>query len=57
VDVWALRVGYGLKVLLPHGVSLIGSREESEWHRGGVGEVAPTQGSEGDLCHVLDGVI
>jgi hypothetical protein len=44
----------GLKVLLPHRVSPIVNRKERDWHRGGVSKVTPTQGSEGDLCHLLD---
>jgi hypothetical protein len=57
VEVRTLGVGYDLKTLLPHGVSLITSQEQCDWHRGGVSEAAPTQGSEGDLCRLLDSVI
>jgi hypothetical protein len=42
VEVRALRVGHGLKALLPHRVSLIAKREERDRHRGGVSKVAPT---------------
>jgi hypothetical protein len=57
VEVRALGVGHGLKTLLPHGILLIMNREEHDWHRGSVGKVALTQGGEGDLCHLLDGLI
>jgi hypothetical protein len=45
------------KALLPHGVPLIVNQKERDWHRGGVTEVTPTQGSEGDLCRLLNGVV
>jgi hypothetical protein len=56
VEVRTLGVRHGLKVLPPHRVSLIASWEERNWYRGGVGEAAPIQGSEGDLCRLLDDV-
>jgi hypothetical protein len=52
-----LGVEHGLKALLPHGISLIANWEECDWHRGGVGEAARTQGGEGDLCRLLNCVI
>jgi hypothetical protein len=57
VEVRTLRVRYGLKALLPHEVSPIANRKEHDWHRGGVSNAAPTQGSEDDLCHLIDDVI
>jgi hypothetical protein len=57
MEVQALGVGYGFQVLLPHEVSLIASQEEHDWHRGGVGDAAPTEGSEGNLCRLLDSVV
>jgi hypothetical protein len=57
VEVRTLRVGYGLKALMPHGVSLIVNRKECDWHRGGVSKVTPTQRNEGDLCRLLDSVV
>jgi hypothetical protein len=57
VEVCTLGVGYGPKALLPHGVSLIANRKEHHRHRGCVSKAAPTQGSEGDLCHLIDGVV
>jgi hypothetical protein len=57
VEARALEVGHGLKTLLPHGILLVTNREERDWHHSGVGEVALTQGGEGDLCHLLDGLI
>jgi hypothetical protein len=57
MEVRTLRVGYGLNALLPHGVPLIVNRKESDWHRGGVSKATSTQGREGDLCRLLDGVI
>jgi hypothetical protein len=57
VEVKTLRIGYGLKALLPHGVSLVVNRKERDWHRGGVTKATPTQGSAGDLCRLLDDVV
>jgi hypothetical protein len=57
VEVRALGVEHGLKTLLPHGILLVTNREEHDWHRNGVGEVALTQGGECDLCRLLDGLI
>jgi hypothetical protein len=53
----ALRVGHGLKALLPHRILLVTDRKERDWHRGGVGEAALTQGGECDLCHLFDDLI
>jgi hypothetical protein len=36
---------------------LVMDRKERDWHRGGVVEVALTQGGECDLCRLLDGLI
>jgi hypothetical protein len=57
VEVRALGVGHGLKVLLPHRILLVTDRKECDWHHGGVGEAAVTQGGECDLCHLLDVLI
>jgi hypothetical protein len=53
-EVRALGVGHGLKTLLPHWILLVMNRKERDWHHGGVGEAALTQGGECDLCHQLD---
>jgi hypothetical protein len=39
----APRDAYGLKVLLPHRISLVAEWKECEWHHGGVSKAAPTQ--------------
>jgi hypothetical protein len=57
VEVGALEVRHGLKVLLPHEVLLITNREERDRHLSGSDEVAFTQGGEGDECRLLDGAI
>jgi hypothetical protein len=57
VEVRALRVGHGLKTLLPHKILLVTNRKERDWHRSGVSEMALTQGGECDLCCLLDGLI
>jgi hypothetical protein len=57
VEVRALRVGHGLKALLPHRILLVTYWKERDWHHGGVSEAALTQGGECDLCHLLDGLI
>jgi hypothetical protein len=57
MEVRTLGVGYGLKALLPHGVPLIANQKERDWHHDGVSNTTSTQGSEGDLCHLLDGVV
>jgi hypothetical protein len=31
--------------------------ERGDWHHGGVSKATSTQGSEGNLCRLLDGVI
>jgi hypothetical protein len=56
-EVRALGVGHGLKALLPHRILLVIDQKERDWHRGGVGEAALTQGGECDLCRLLDGLI
>jgi hypothetical protein len=53
-EVWALEVGHGLEVLLPHRVLLIVNQEESDHHVGGGGEAALTQRSESHVRHLLD---
>jgi hypothetical protein len=57
IEVRALRVGHGLKMLLPHRVLLVMNRKESDWHPCSVGEAALTQGGECDLCRLLNGLI
>jgi hypothetical protein len=57
VEVRALRVGHGLKMLLSHRILLVMNQKERDWHRGGVGEAALTQGGECNLCRLLDGLI
>jgi hypothetical protein len=57
IEVRALWVGHGLKTLLPHRILLVMNWKERDWHRGGVGEAALTQGGECDLCRLLDGLI
>jgi hypothetical protein len=57
VEVRALGVGHDIKTLLPHRILLVTDRKERDWHHGGVGEAALTQGGECDLCHLLDGLI
>jgi hypothetical protein len=57
VEVRALRVGHGLKTLLPHRILLVTDRKERDWHRCGVSEAALTQGGECDLCRLLDSLI
>jgi hypothetical protein len=57
VEVRALRVGHSLKTLLPHKILLVTDRKERDWHRGGVGVAALTQGGECDLCRLLDDLI
>jgi hypothetical protein len=46
LKVRALGVGHSLKTLLPRGILLVMNRKERDSHRGGVGEVALTQGGE-----------
>jgi hypothetical protein len=53
----ALGVGHGHKTLLPHRTLLVTNRKKCDWHRGGVGEAALTQGGKCDLCRLLDGLI
>jgi hypothetical protein len=57
VKVMTLGARYGLKVLLPHEVPLIANRNERDCHHGGVSKATSTQGSEGDWCRLLDGVV
>jgi hypothetical protein len=56
VEVRALGVGHGLKMLLSHRILLVTDQKERDWHRGSVGETALTQGGECDLCRLLDGL-
>jgi hypothetical protein len=57
VDVMPLGVGHGLKALLPHRFLFVTDQKERDWHRGGVGEAALTQGGACDLCRLFDGLI
>jgi hypothetical protein len=57
VEVRPLGVGHGLKALLSHMILLVTDQKEHDWHCGGVGEAALTQGGECDLCRLLDGLI
>jgi hypothetical protein len=57
MEMRALGVGHGLKALLLHRILLVTDRKERDWHHGGVGEAAPTQGGECNLCRLLDGLI
>jgi hypothetical protein len=57
MEVGPLRVGHGLKVLLPHRILLVADQKERDWHRGGVGEAGLTQRGECDLYRLLDGLI
>jgi hypothetical protein len=57
VEVWALQVTHGHEALLPLRVLLIVDREECDRHGGGGSNVALTQGGEGNMCHLLDGII
>jgi hypothetical protein len=43
VVMWTLGVGYGLKMLVPHGISLVAKWKERKWRCGGVSKVAPTE--------------
>jgi hypothetical protein len=43
VVVRTLEVGYGLKALLPHRISIVAEWKEHEQHHGGVSKAAPTQ--------------
>jgi hypothetical protein len=54
VEVRALRVGHDLKTLLPHMILLVTNRKERDWHRGGIGEAALTQGGECNVCRLHD---
>jgi hypothetical protein len=57
MEVRPLEVGHDLKALLPHRILLVTDQKERDWHRGGVGEAALTQGGECDLCRLLDSFI
>jgi hypothetical protein len=57
VEMRTLNIRHSLKALLPHKVLLITDREERDRHLGGGGEAALTQGGDGDVCHLLDGII
>jgi hypothetical protein len=57
VEVRPLEAGHGLKALLPHMILLVTDRKEHDWHRGGVGKAALTQGGECDLCRLVDCLI
>jgi hypothetical protein len=57
MEVRALRVGHGLQTLLLHRILLVTNWKECDWHCGGVGETALTQGGKCDLCRLLDDLI
>jgi hypothetical protein len=57
VEVQALGVKYGLKVLMPHKISVLAKWKERDRCCSGVGKVAPTQRSECEVCRLIDGVI
>jgi hypothetical protein len=57
MEVRTLRVGYGLMALLPHMVPPDSEQERAQLASWGVSKVTSTQGSEGDLCRLLDGVV
>jgi hypothetical protein len=54
VEARALRVGHILKTLPPHGLLLLTDQEQCGRHRSSVIEAALTQGSECDVCCLLD---
>jgi hypothetical protein len=54
VEVRALEVGHGRKMLLPYGVLLIPNRKKRDRQCGGSGEVVLTQRGEGDVRHHLN---
>jgi hypothetical protein len=54
MEVWALRVGHGLKTLLPYKILLVMNWKERDWHHDGVGKAALTQG--GKTCVVCSTV-
>jgi hypothetical protein len=54
MEVRALKVGHGLKALLPYGVLLILNQEKRDRQCGGSGEVVLAQGGESDVRHHLN---
>jgi hypothetical protein len=54
VDVRALKVGQGLKALLPYGVLLILNREKCDRQCGSSGEAVLAQGGDNDVHHHLN---
>jgi hypothetical protein len=56
VEVRALEVGHGLKMLLPYGVLLILNREKRDRQCCSSGEAVLAQGGESDVRHQLNTV-
>jgi hypothetical protein len=54
MEVRALEVRHGLKMLLPSGVLLILNRKKRDRQCCGSGEVVLAQGGESDVCHQLN---
>jgi hypothetical protein len=54
VEVRALEVRHGLKMLLPYGVLLISNREKRDRQCCSSGEAVLAQGGERDVCHQLN---
>jgi hypothetical protein len=54
VEVRALEVGHGLKMLLPHGVLLILNQKKRDRQCCSSGEVVLAQGGESDVRHQLN---
>jgi hypothetical protein len=54
VEVRALEVGHGLKLLLPYGVLLIQNQEQRDRQCYSSGEVVLAQAGECDVCHQLN---
>jgi hypothetical protein len=54
VEVRALELGHGLKVLLPYGVLLILNQEKHDRQCCSSGEAVLTQGGESDVRHHLN---
>jgi hypothetical protein len=54
MEVRALKVGHGLKALLPYGVLLIPNQEQRDRKCCYSSEAVLAQGGESDLCYHLD---
>jgi hypothetical protein len=54
VEVRALEVGHGLKLLLRYGVILIMNQEKRDRQCGSSGKAVLAQGGENDVCHHLN---